>query len=144
LLERTVDGGEPAVIEREIAERIKAAKLRLRFDKVALRLIDSLRSALAQIVPNDQTIVFTLTAPIRLPSRTAAAIEGLVRDGLPDKEVRRTIHNNQVRLRRVAGVAPEMPRVIGFVHNPESDAGLILAEAKAWLLGQDQTQRPKI
>jgi hypothetical protein len=28
------------VIERELAERIAAAKLRLRFDKVALRVID--------------------------------------------------------------------------------------------------------
>lgn len=134
---------EPAMIEREIAERLKAAKLRLRFDKVALRLIGGLRSALAEIVPDDQTVIVTLTAPIRLPSRTAAAIEGLVRDGLPDKDVRRMIHNNQVRLRRVAGVAPEMPRVIGFVHNPESDAGLILTLAKARLLGQDQARRSK-
>lgn len=126
------------MIEREIAERIRAAKLRLRFDRVAVRVIGGLKGALAEIVPEDQTVIFTLTAPIRLPSRTAAAIEGLVRDGLPDGEVRHTIHDNQVRLHRVAGVPTEMPRVIGFVHNPESDASLILTLARARLLGQDQ------
>lgn len=125
------------MIEREIAEKIRVAKLRLRFDKVAVRVIGGLKGALAEFVPEDQTVIFTLTAPIRLPSRTAAAIEGLVRAGLPDGEVRHTIHNNQVSLHRVAGVPTEMPRVIGFVHNPGSDASLILALARARLLGQD-------
>jgi hypothetical protein len=65
-----------------------------------------------------------------------------VRGGLPDREVRNTIlrntiHGNQVRLRRIAGVAADMPRALGFVHNPESDAGLILTLAETRLLGQD-------
>jgi hypothetical protein len=125
------------VIEGEIIERIEVAGLRLRFDKVALRLVEGLKSALAEVVSEDQAVVICVTAPIRLPAKTAAAIGGLVRHGLPDCEVRHTIHGNQVRLRRVAGVAPETPRVIGFVHNPESDAGLILALAEARLLGRD-------
>jgi hypothetical protein len=127
---------ETATIEREITERIAAAKLRLRFDKVVRRLIDGLKATLAEIVSEDQTIVFTLTAPIKFPAKTAAAIEGLVRDGLPDSEVRNTIHGNHVRLRRVAGVPAEMPRVVGCVHNPESDASLIMALAEARLLGR--------
>jgi hypothetical protein len=129
---------ETASIEQEITERLVAARLRLRFDKVVLRLINSLKTTLAEIVPEDQTVIFTLTAPIKLPAKTAAAIEGLVRDGLPDSKVRNTIHGNHVRLRRVAGVPAEMPRVIGFVHNPESDASLILALAEARLLGRAQ------
>jgi hypothetical protein len=65
-----------------------------------------------------------------------------VSGGLPDREVRNTIlrntiHGNQVRLRRIAGVAADMPRVLGFVHHPESDASVILALAEARLLGQD-------
>jgi hypothetical protein len=66
-----------------------------------------LKAALAEIVSEDQTIIFALTAPIKFPAKTAAAIEGLVRDGLPDSEVRNTIHGNHVRLRRVAGVPAE-------------------------------------
>lgn len=126
-----------ATIEREIMERIAAAKLRLRFDKVALRLIDGLKAALAETVPEDQTVIFTLTAPVRLPAKTAAAIEDLVRNGLPDSEVRTTIHGNQAQLRRVAGVPAEMPRVVGFVHNPEADGSLILALAEARLLASN-------
>lgn len=128
-----LSSAEPTMIERELAERIRAAKLHLRFDKVALRLIGRLKDALAEIVPQDQTVIFTLTAPIKLPARTAAAIESLVRDGLPAHEVRKTINDNQVRLCRATGVAPAMPRVVGFVHNPESDANLIIALAQAGL-----------
>jgi hypothetical protein len=96
-------------------------------------------ATLAGIVPEDQTVIFTLTAPIKLPAKTAAAIEGLVRDGLTDSEVRNTTHGNHVRLRRVAGVPAEMPRVVGFVHNPEADASLILALAEARLLAAIST-----
>ncbi|SRR5579883_3290399 len=132
------------MIEREIAERIAAAKLRLRFDKVVLRLIGSLKAGLSEVVPEGQAVIFTLTAPVKLPAKTAAAIEGLVRAGLPDSEVRTTIHGNQVRLHRVVGIAAEMPRVVGFVHNPESDAGLILALAEGRLLGRDQLFSPDV
>ena len=135
---------ETATIEREITERIIATGLRLRFDKVVLRLIDGLKAALAEIVPEGQTVIFTLTAPIKFPAKTAAAIEGLVRDGLPDGEVRKAIHGNHVRLRRVAGVPAETPRVVGFVHNPESDAGLILALAEARLLGRGRVLGPEV
>jgi hypothetical protein len=126
----------PDPVEREIKERIVAAGLRLRFDKVVLRLIGSLKAALAEIVPEDQTVIFTLTAPIKLPAKTTTAIEGLVREGLPGSEVRIVVHGNHVRLRRVSGVPAEMPRVIGFVHNPESDASLILGFAEARLRGE--------
>jgi hypothetical protein len=133
---------ETVTIEREIAETVVAAGIRLRFDRVALRLIDRVQAALAEIVPEDQTIVFALTAPIRLPAKTVASIVGLVRDVLTGGEVHKTIHGNHLRLRRVAGVAAEMPRVVGFVHNPESDAGLVLALAEARLLGRDQISSP--
>lgn len=134
---------KPAAIEQEITERITAASLRLRFDKVVLRLIDKVKAAVTDIVPEDQTVIFTLTAPIKRPAKTADAIEALVRDDLPDCEVRNTIHGNGVRLRRVTGVPAEMPRVIGFVHNRDSDAGLILAIAEARLYGRDQICNPE-
>jgi len=125
---------EAATIEREIAERIAAAKLRLRFDKAVVRLVGRVKAALAQVVPEDQTIVFTVSAPIRLPAKTAAALESMVRSGLPERELRSIVHGNQVQVRRVTGVPSSMPRVVGFVHNPESDAGLILDLARSRLL----------
>lgn len=125
---------ETATVEQEIVDQIAAARLRLRFDKVALRVIDGLKAALAETVQEGQAVIFTLTAPIRLPAKTVAAIEDLVRGGLPGNEVRETIHGNQVQLRRLAGVPAGMPRVIGFVHNPESDPDLILALVEARLL----------
>jgi len=123
-----------AEIEREIAERIAAAKLRLRFDKAVLRLVGRLKANLAGVVPEDQTIIVTVTAPIRLPAKTAAALESAVRGGLPGNEFHSIIHGNQVQIRRVTGVAASMPRVVGFVHNPGSDAGLILDLASSRLL----------
>ena len=132
---------EAAKVEREIIERIATAKLRLRFDRVVLRLVGGLKAALADIVPEDQVVILTITAPIRRATKTAAVLENLVRSGLPDDGISGTIHDNQIRLRRIAGVPAHTPRVLGFVHNPESDAGLILALAESRLLGRDLSHR---
>jgi hypothetical protein len=136
-----MNAGSPTIktstIEREIAERITAANIRLRSDKSVLRLVNGLKATLAEVVPEGQAVIFTVTAPIKRRAKTAAALESLVRGGLPSGEVRNTIQDNQVRLRRVTGLPAHMPKVIGFVHNPESDAGLILALAESRLLGWD-------
>lgn len=124
---------QPMPVEREIAERIKAAGIRLRFDKVVLRLVAGVREATAGLVRENDTVIFTLTAPIRQPAKTAAAIAELVRCNLPDGELRRDIFENQIVLCRVTDVGDDMPRVIGFVHNCGSDAGLILALARSHL-----------
>jgi hypothetical protein len=121
-------------VEREINARLQAAKLRLRFDKVAVRLVGALKAALAGVVPEGETVVFTITAPIRLPAKTAAALQNMLRDGATDAERRETIHHNEVRIRRLKGVAQHMPKVLGFVHNLESDAVDILDLAEARLL----------
>lgn len=120
-------------IEQQIAERIRDAKIRLRFDRVVVAVVSRVRAALANAIPESQAVIFTLTAPIKLPARTAAALESLVRDGLPDGEHRGTVHGNGVRVRRLTGLPRHRPKLLGFVHNPESDAGLILALAEARL-----------
>ncbi len=38
-------------VEHDIIARLRAAKLRLRFDKVALQLVGGLKAALASVVP---------------------------------------------------------------------------------------------
>ncbi len=131
--------GEPAskaeTTEREIAERIASAGIRLRFDKVASRLIDGLKASVVQILPEDQSILFTVTAPIKHPAKTSAALQELLRD-LPDGEFRKTINGNEVRARKVNLVLTGMPRVMGFVHYPESNAYLILDLAESNLSGR--------
>ena len=129
---------ETSAIERDIIKQIAAAKIGLRSDKSVLRLVNGLKVALAEAAPEGQTIVFTVTAPIRRRAKTAAALESLVLAGLAiGKVVRDTIHDNQVRLRRLTRVLPCMPKVIGFVHNCETDAELILALARSRLLARD-------
>jgi hypothetical protein len=123
----------PSAIEREIIERIVAAQIRLRFDKAVLRLVSGLKAALAEVIPEGQTLIFTVTAPIRRRAKMAAALEALVRAGLPNGDVRSTVEENDVRLRQVIDVPAHMPKVLGFVHTLESDAGLILALTESQL-----------
>jgi hypothetical protein len=127
---------ESPMIERDIVERIKAAKIRLRLDKVVLRLVGRLQAALTKVIPDEEAVIFTVTAPIRLPAKTAAVVESLVRDGLPSGDRREVVHGNHVRIRRLTNVPPHMPKVLGFVHDPASDAEVILALAEARLFEQ--------
>ncbi len=112
---------EVTTLEPSLAEPAKPP--RLRFDRVALRLVRQLRAGLSEIMPDGQAAVVTVTAPIRLPARTAAALESRIRDGLdhPSGSVEKTgeVCGNQVRMRLVRGLSRRMPKLIGFVHNPD-------------------------
>ncbi len=121
-------------IEREIGEAAQAANLKLRFDKVARRLSDDLKTTLAGILPAGQNVLITVTAPIKHPAKTAETLQNIVRAGLARGELCKAIHGNQVRVRPIAHVATNMPKVLTFVHNPESDARLILDIAESRLL----------
>lgn len=107
---------------------------RLRFDKVALRVVGRLQAALAADVADAQVVLFTITAPIRLPSKTAAELERVIRQRLAEAatraEIDDTICANAVRIRFVEG-AGRSAKVIGFVHNPESDPARLLDLAQA-------------
>ncbi len=127
-------GAEPTGIERELAARIAASGVRLRFDRVVLRLVERLRASLADDVPAGQAVLFACTAPVRLPGKTAVALDGLARGGLPGRGLIERVHGNCVGLRRVVGVPAGLPKVFGFVHNPDADIGLILDLAEACLL----------
>jgi hypothetical protein len=107
-----------------------AIKLRLRFDKVATRLIEHLKATLGEIVPDGTTVLLTITAPIRLPSKTAAALEDKIQTFLgrksPGRDKKDTIHGNRVRIRPLRHESGRAPRMIGFVHNSDSDPILLL------------------
>jgi hypothetical protein len=115
----------------------RAAKTGLRFDKVALRLIRGLQAELDEVVPEEQTVIVTVTAPIRLPAKTAALLDELIRKRLARRsagaDIKDTIHGNGVRIRFVNGVAGRAPKVIGFVHNSGTDADILLAVTQSLL-----------
>lgn len=111
------------------SERQRTAP-RLRFDKVATRVVERLRAALGKTVPDGMTVLFTIAAPIRVPAKTAAALEDRIRALLKRKSLRRdvtdTIHGNRVRIRLLKDQSARAPKLIGFVHNPDSDPRLLL------------------
>jgi hypothetical protein len=107
-----------------------AAKLRLRFDKVTTRLIERLQTTLGETVPDGTTALLTITAPIRLPSKTAAALEDKIQTllgrGSPGRDEKDTIHGNRVQIRLLRDESERAPNMIGFVHNSDSDPLLLL------------------
>jgi hypothetical protein len=107
-----------------------AAKPRLRFDKVATKLIERLQATLGKTVPDGTTVLLTITAPIRLPSKTAASledkIETLLGRGSPGRDEQDTIHGNRVQIRLLRDESERAPKMIGFVHNSDSDPLLLL------------------
>ena len=108
----------------------KNAKPHLRFDKVATRVIERLKAAFANIVPGGATVLVTITAPIRLASKTTASIEEKIRTLLGQRslggDAKATIHGNHVQIRLLRDVSKQAPKLIGFVHNRETDPVLLL------------------
>jgi hypothetical protein len=118
------------ILKRRGAGRGCATKPRLRFDKTATRVIERLRAALGETAPDGTTVLLTITAPIRQPSKTAASLEDkiqtLLRRGLPGRDEIDTIHGNGVRIRILRDGSERAPRLIGFVHNSDTDPVLLL------------------
>jgi hypothetical protein len=106
-----------------------ASNAGLRFDKVAIRLVERVRDAVRQSVPDGKMVVFTVTAPIRLPSKTAAALEEQIKDALTRRSARiefeDRIHGNDVRV-WVVTTKSRTQKVLGYVHNPDVDPERLL------------------
>ena len=119
-----------ATLKRRAAGQGDAVKPRLRFDKVATRLIERLQAVIGETVPDGTTVLLTITAPIRLPSKTAAALEEKMQTLLgrrsPARDESTAIHGNRVRIRLLSDDSGRAPRMIGFVHNSDSDPLLLL------------------
>ena len=121
---------EITTLRRRGTGQDSAAKPRLRFDKVATRLIERLHTTLGETVPEGITVLLTITAPIHLPSKTAASLEDkiqtLLRRASADRDVKDTLHRNRVQIRLLKDKSKRVPKIIGFVHNPDSDPRLLL------------------
>ena len=106
----------------------------MRFDRVVLRLFEDLQAALRDAIPQGQTVIVTVTAPIKLPGRTALALEDRIRRDLarkPTGRSRATIHGNGIRLHWLADIPAGMPKLVGLVHNRDTDPAIILEVTEA-------------
>ncbi len=98
------------------------------------------------------TVSLTITAPIRLPAKTAGSLEGQSPHssgaGIPTpssmgqwesdarqagcgvhedgRDEKATIHGNRIRIRLLKGQSERAQKLIGFVHNSDSDPLLLL------------------
>jgi hypothetical protein len=99
--------------------------------------MDRLNAALCEPVPDGMTVLLTITAPIRLAAKTAALLEDKIRTllglGLPRLNGKETINGNFVQIRFVRGKSELAPKLIGFVHNSDSDPLLLLNMASEFL-----------
>jgi hypothetical protein len=124
-------------IESRAARGAKASRPRLRFDRVALGLVDRLRTALDGSVPDGRTVVVTITAPIRLPARTAIAMEQRIRRLIATRaaaaRVTATIHGNEIQVHLLKGGNARTAKLIGFVHNPDSAPTVLIDVARSLL-----------
>jgi len=127
------------VVDRILkANGLRASALGLRFDRVALAVLGELRAFVEAAAPAGVSVFFTLTAPIRLPAKTADEVKRqigeLLSQGAPGQDRCAVVHGNAVRLR----LAPTSsgPRFVGFVHNPASPPDRLLDLAEQWLRGQ--------
>ncbi len=127
--ERTAAEAGAGTLKRRGAAKVNPAKPHLRFDKVAVRLIEHLQTACRESVPDGRTVLVAVTAPIRMASKTAAAIDHkiqtLVARGSGALDEKDTIHGNHVRLRVLRAGSRHAPKSIGFVHNPDTDPILL-------------------
>ncbi|MGP0075922.1 MAG: hypothetical protein ACLPWF_28730 [Bryobacteraceae bacterium] len=102
----------------------------MRFDKVATRLLERLEATLGETAPDGMTVLLTITAPIRLPAKTAASLEEKIQTLVGRASRRRdekdTIHGNRVQIRLLRDESERAPKMIGFVHNSDSDPLLLL------------------
>ncbi len=121
---------EIATLKRRGPGQAHEAKPHLRFDRVATRLMERLEATFSDTVPAGTTVLLTVTAPIRLPAKTAASLEEKIRtlvgrrsNGRYEKD---TIHGNRVQIRVLRHKSERAPKLIGFVHNPDSDPLLLL------------------
>lgn len=118
-----------AVIGPKRGARRELARPRLRFDRVALGFIRRLRVALAGSVHEGQTVIITVTAPIRMAAKTAAVVSQTIRQRLERRSARlqieEAINGNQIRARLAQDVSGRAAKVVGYVHNPESDPQIL-------------------
>ena len=131
------------VTHKQIAEAVAAMggltvmALGLRFDRVAVRVLDRLQRNADSEMRTAVSVALTLTAPVRSPGKTATALQqeigALLQTSAPGDGRRVELYGNRAELRLVTRVSARLPSLLGFIHNPDVDAATILALAERWL-----------
>lgn len=113
------------------------SKLGLRFDKVAIRFLLHLRLKISAKVNSNQAIVFVITAPIFLPSKTEnelmSKIDYSIQNETKDKVHTWLINNNVIKYRFIHHSGSFKHKVLGLVHNKNIDSNQILELLEQWL-----------
>ena len=82
-------------------------------------------------------VMLALTAPIRLPGKTTTDLKrdvaALLQTGAAGSERSTILHGNRVELRLVERPLGRGETLLGFVHNADVPAALVLNLAKQWL-----------
>ena len=112
---------------------------RLRFDRVAQRLVRDLQAALVRFTSARTLLVVAVTAPLRTPARTVAQIEAQLATAR-GRRLDRVVCGNRVRARLLPRTHREAPRVIVFVHNPAPPPDGLFRLVAGWARGA--TRRP--
>jgi hypothetical protein len=130
-----------AAIESRAARRARITRPGLRFDRVALGLIARLRTALHEAVPDHETVIVTITAPIRQPAKTAAAMVEKIRSFVATRaapaRLKDRIHGNDIEAHILTGGTTRRSKLLGFVHNPDSDPTILIDVARSLLACAD-------
>jgi molybdenum cofactor biosynthesis enzyme len=120
------------------ANGVRIAKLGLRFDKVAIRLLQNIRTAIENEVPKGSVVIITITAPIKIPAKTEKEIIGEVKDilvkGKNYMDTSFTVFENKVRIRYMKSPSKQGVNFVGLVHNKDIDSTYLLNISSKWLL----------
>ncbi len=122
-------------MKQELEWSVAAASgIRLRFDKVVLRVRTSLRAGMGTLMPDGATVVVTMTAPIREPAKTAAKLEEIIKSRYSPHTAQSNwagrVSGSQVQIRLVTGCDKVGERIFLLVHNFEKDANALLDAAE--------------
>jgi hypothetical protein len=121
----------------QAARARRPAKPTLRLDRVALGLVSRVRTAIQGQVPDERTIVVTITAPIRLAAKTAAALASRIPSRASGRaRVERSlhrIHGNRIQVWILPGGVGTTSKLVGFVHNPDVDPRIFIEVTRALL-----------
>ncbi len=116
--------------------RAPVAKPRLRYDRVALRVIRDLRARLRPLLANGETLILTARAPILQAGKTVNALEERLRSRRAGKSrtaaLKARIFGNQIGIRLLPN-AGRGSQVLVFVHSEGSKPGVIANAAQCVL-----------
>jgi hypothetical protein len=105
---------------------------RLRFDRVAQRVVRDLGATLSRAIPRNAALIVTVTAPIRLPAKTVAELGRQLAVPLA-RNFDKIVCGNRVRAQMVRPRAPGAPKVVVFIHNPDPAPSGLFELAADWL-----------